>query len=181
MTAYHKIIDEATAFILACYHLSGWMAPMEVRVDTWKSKLRKTALEPPKLCWLLTTSPAFRKYALRAPYQLAVWRDALHQSPPSLIAADHGWSGVEGHANITPTIVPIGTPLTPMELLKIIKCGCDSNMPCSSSRCGCKSHDIMCTMFCMYRGGDGCSNNILSFQDHNKVVLELNLIPLNLL
>ena len=39
----------------------------------------------------------------------------------------------------------------------------------------------ICTMFCMCRGGDGCSNKIESFQGHKKVVLELNLIPLNLL
>ena len=136
MNAYHKIRDEATAFILACYHPSGRMALTEARVDAWKTKMRKIALEPPYLCSLLTTSPAFCENAMRDHYQLAVWRDALCQSPPSLTATDHGWSGVEGHANITPTIVPLGTPLAPMEMLKIIKCGCNSNMPCSSNRCG---------------------------------------------
>ena len=158
MTAYHKMIDEATAFILACYHLSGRMTLTEARVDAWKTKMRKTALEPPKLCSLPPTTPAFRENALRAHYQLAVWRDALHQSPPSLTATDHGWSRVEGHANITPTIVPLGTPLAPMELLKVIKCGCDSNKPCSTNRCGCKAHVMKCTFFCVCRGGDACSN-----------------------
>ena len=106
MTAYYKIIDEATTFILACYHLSGMMALTEARVDAWKTKMWKSVLEPPKPWSLPTASSAFREHALWAHYQLAVWRDTLHQSPPSLTATDHGWSEVEGHANITPTIVP---------------------------------------------------------------------------
>ena len=82
----------------------------------------------PKLCLLPTTSPAFRENALRAYYLLAVWCDVLHQSRPSLTSTEHGWSGVEGHSNITPTIERLSTPLAPMELLKIIKCECNSNM-----------------------------------------------------
>ena len=114
--------------------------------------MRKSALEPPKLCSLPTTYPAFREIALSAHYQLSVWRNAMHQSPPSPTATDHGWPGVEGHAKITSTIVPLGISLYPMKLLKIIKCGCDSNMTYSSNRCGCKAHGIKCTMFCMCRG-----------------------------
>ena len=140
--------------LLSYRHATTYRVP-ETRVDAWNMKMSKGTLETPKLCSLPTTSPAFRENALVAHYQLAVWRDVLHQSPPSLSTTDHGWSGVEDHANITPTIVPLGTPLAPMELLKIIKCGCDSNMTCSSNRCGCKAHGIKYTMFCMCRGGDG--------------------------
>ena len=86
-----------------------------------EDKDEESVLEPHKLCSLLTTSPVFRENALRVHYQLAVWRDVLHQSPPSLTATDHGWSGVEDHANITPTIVPLGTPLAPMELKMKLK------------------------------------------------------------
>ena len=67
MTAYHKIMDEVTAFLLARYHLSGWMALTEARVDAWKTKMKKNALEPPKLCSLPTTSPAFRENTLEDP------------------------------------------------------------------------------------------------------------------
>ena len=83
---------------------------------------------------------------------------ALQTHPPLLGPTDHGWSHTEGSTRITPTIVPLATPLAPDDLLKVIKCGCYSNTPCPTKRCGCKSHAIPCTLFCVCKGGDACRN-----------------------
>jgi hypothetical protein len=152
------MLQEATVFILACYSQTGKKTLTEARTDVWKTKMRKSALEPPKLCSLPPTSAAFRENALRAHYQVAVWRNALQTHPPLLDPTHHGWSHIEGSTRITPTIVPLDTPLAPEDLLKVIKCGCDSNTPCSTKRCGCKSQGIECTLFCVCKGGDACKN-----------------------
>ena len=78
----------------------------EARVDAWKTKMRKSALEPlnsarspqhlqhfVKILWGPTTS-----------WQCGAM--SCINPPPSLTATDHGWSGVEDHANITPTSYP---------------------------------------------------------------------------
>ena len=59
---------------------------------------------------------------------------------------------------LIPTIVPVDTPMAQEELLKVIKCGCDSAIPCSTNRCGCKSQGLTCILFCMCKGGDTCKN-----------------------
>ena len=72
MTVYYTIIAEVTAFILACYHLSGRMTLTEARVGARKTEMRQSTLEPHKLCSPPTKSPAIRENALRAHSQLVV-------------------------------------------------------------------------------------------------------------
>ncbi|MES9879342.1 MAG: hypothetical protein ABW185_00480 [Sedimenticola sp.] len=165
MTSYDQMIEEAARFIIACYNLTGKTTLTEARVEAWKTKMRRSALEPPKLCSLPPTSEAFRQNALRAHYQLAAWRNGLQPNPPSLDPTDHGWSRVEGTTKLIPTIVPLNNALAPAELLKVIKCGCESSSPCSTKRCGCRSQKLTCTLFCVCRGGDACGNKIETFAE----------------
>ena len=117
MTSYHQMIEEASQFILApaytCYNLTGNRNLTEARVDAWKTKMRRSTLEPPKLCALPPTSEAFRENVLRGHYQLAIWLNALEINAPALNPLEHGWSRVEGTTKLTPTIVPPDTPLAP--------------------------------------------------------------------
>ena len=85
--------------------------------------------------------------------------------PPLLDPTDHGWSHTEGSTRITPTIVPLATPLAPDDLLKVITCGCDNNTPCSTESCGCKTHAIPCTLFCVCKGGDACRNKTVGLAE----------------
>lgn len=158
MASYNRMLEEAVQFILACYNLTSKHTLTDARVEAWKAKMRRSTLEPPKLCSLPPTSAAFCQNALRAHYQLVVWRNALEPNPPSLDPTDHGWSHLEGSTKLMPTIIPHNTPLAPKELLKVIKCGCDTSTPCATKRCGCKSQGLSCTLFCVCKGGDVCRN-----------------------
>ena len=74
--------------------------------------MRKNILEPPKLCSLPPTSASFYQIALRAHYQLALWRNALDPHPPALAPTDPGWSSIGGSTVLLPTIIPQNkTPL----------------------------------------------------------------------
>ena len=48
--------------------------------------------------------------------------------------------------------------VAPDDILKMIKCSCDSATPCNSRRCGCQNANMACTSFCTCQGGDGCFN-----------------------
>ncbi|MES9881940.1 MAG: hypothetical protein ABW185_13765 [Sedimenticola sp.] len=166
MTSYDMVTEEAARFVIACYNLTGKTTMTEARIAAWKIKMRKSSLEPPKLCSLPPTSAAFHQNALRAHYQVAVWRNALEPNPPSLDPTDHGWSRQEGTTKLVPTIVPCDNPLAPVELLKVIKCGCESSSPCSTNRCGCKSQHLACTLFCVCKGSDICRNDTEPFRSN---------------
>ena len=60
---------------------------------------------------------------------------------------------------LTPTTVPDNVLLAPDDILKMIKCSCDSATPCNSRRCGCQNANMACTSFCTCQGGDGCFNS----------------------
>ena len=42
------------------------------------------------------------------------------------------------------------------EILKMIKCSCDSDMPCKSKRYECHNANMDCTACFAWQGGDGC-------------------------
>ena len=49
-------------------------------------------------------------------------------------------------------------PLAPDDILKMIKCTCDSATPGNSRICGCQNANMAGTSFCTCQGGDGCFN-----------------------
>lgn len=59
--------------------------------------------------------------------------------------------------------VPAGVALAPEELLKLIKCNCKSELPCSNNRCGCRKTGIGCTVFCVCQGT--CWNTVNNNDD----------------
>lgn len=128
------------------------------RVKVWQNKMKRNALQPPKLCSLPPTDAAFRENALRGHLAVATWRDCLKRDPPSLAPTEHGWYHPDGSTMLFPTIVPQNTPLAPADLLKLIKCGCSSDKSCSSKRCSCKANGLGCTIFCHCKGEDECYN-----------------------
>ena len=87
---YHQLIDEARAFILACYNNRECRTLNEARVNTWNKKTCRKTLEPPKLCSLPPTDNAFRENALRAHLAAAIMREAVNPDPPALTPTDHG-------------------------------------------------------------------------------------------
>ena len=158
MDQYHKMLEEARAFILACYNMNDCTSFNVARVKVWQNKMKRNVLQTPKLCSLPPTDAAFRENALRGHLAVVTWRDCLKIDPPALVPTDHGWYHSDGSTMLFPTIVPQGIPLAPADLLKLIKCGCSSDKPCSSKRCSCKTNALRCTTFCHCKGEDECCN-----------------------
>lgn len=158
MNQYDKLMAEARTFILACYKMGECESLNEARVKSWQNKMRRNALDPPKLCSLPPTETAFRENVLRAHLAATVWHDCLKSDAPVLDPTKHGWYRPEGNTFLLPTVVPPNTLLAPTDLLKLIKCGCSSDKPCATKRCNCKANKLVCTIFCHCHGVDDCHN-----------------------
>ncbi|KAI0219559.1 hypothetical protein LSAT2_028913 [Lamellibrachia satsuma] len=74
----------------------------------------------------------------------------------------------DGSTTLSPTTVPPDTSLAQTGLLKLIKCSCQSEMPCSTNKCSCNSSDMACTPFCACQGGQACQNESGKYVLHDK-------------
>ncbi len=64
----------------------------------------------------------------------------------------------DGDALKPVTVLPDVT-LVPEELLKVVKCGCNSTFQCQSTNCNCHKAGMPCTEFCKCCGETGqCFN-----------------------
>ena len=143
-------MEQATAFILACYNQQHCKTLTRARQEARRSKVGKALSEPPKLCTLPPTTESFHQNVKRAHLQVAVWRKATAPDPPALSPTDHGLKLKEGTTSILPIVVEDGVPLAPEELLSLIRCSCSGpNLACNpKSRCKCKNSNQVCTIFC---------------------------------
>ena len=85
--------------------------------------------------------------------QLAIWLSAIWMSadttnPPSLNPAEYGWIRDEPSKCLLPVLLPPGKAAAPDELLKMIRCGCESEEPCATLCCKCAHAHLPCTIFC---------------------------------
>ena len=155
--ALDDYLSQATSFMLACYGYLQCDTLTEARQRAWQLKVGRSLASHPKLVSLPPTSEAFAPNVARAHLQVAIWRHALDAEPPEMAPTDHGWE--RGTMNsLAPVTVPEGVLLAPVELLKLIKCTCESGLPCKSSRCSCSSSSMACTVFCSCQGGNDCYN-----------------------
>ena len=138
--------QQATPFILACYGLSKCKTMTEGRQKMWSLKVGKTVGGAPKLEALPPTTEAAEMNIARAHLQTAIWRFAEHPDPPLLNPEMYGWR--HDGTSLTPITLPPNVQQAPDQLLKLIKCTCDSAQSCKSKRCGCNSADMACTDFC---------------------------------
>ena len=56
-------------------------------------------------------------------------------------------------------VMPVLTdmPPAPDDLLKIIRCNCQTD--CSNMRCTCRKHNVKCSVACGNCRGSGCTNS----------------------
>ena len=94
------------------------------------------------------TSSAAKYHSLRAYLQVQQWQ---HESC-TLSGEDWGWKVEVGE------YIPISMdlPAAPLELLQIIRCGCQGD--CSTRTCSCRKHSKECTFACSNCKGSACSN-----------------------
>lgn len=148
---------QATTFVLACYGQSRCSTMTEARQKVWSRKVFRTIGGAPKLETLPPTTEAFNENVARAHLQVAIWRHAGETDPPEMNPVMYGWTTI--HGALKPTPLPGNVPEAPDELLKMIKCACESELPCQSKRCGCKTANIACTNFCACQGKHGSCFN----------------------
>ena len=57
-----------------------------------------------------------------------------------------------------PLALPPDVSSAPLDVLKMIQCGCSSDRPCATTRCSCSAAKLSCSMFCGCRGMTECQN-----------------------
>ena len=154
-----NVMCEATKFIAACYGFPLEDNMTSLRYVVWSSKMSNTKLNSaPDLKVLPPTMETFEKHVHRSHLQAAIWRCALNPDPPDINPAHYGWTYDAKNTCFSPIAMPSDVSPAPLEVLKLIKCGCSSSQPCSTSRCSCTSAQLACSIFCACCGGDECRN-----------------------
>ena len=157
--------QEASIFIPACYGYPHCVDTMTtIRQKMVKNKVGKSSRSTPKLSSLPPTTESFTENVKHAHLQTCVLKHALDPHPSELLPESYGWLRNETSETLTPVTVPEGIVLAPEDVLKLIKCHCESEEPCSSLRCGCNKARHGCTIFCVCQGIIVCRNEqIISY------------------
>ena len=152
----NDVVKQCTSFILACYGENTDSAS-EARYNLWMKKVSRNIANAPKLQSLPPTDEALFQNIARAHIQVAVWRNSHEPHPPALDPSSYGWYMKDG--SLAAVMIPPNTLLAPDTLLKIIKCSCKGEKPCSRQRCSCNISGMTCTFFCNCKGEDECWNH----------------------
>ena len=153
-----EVIQQATAFMTACYGQKNSETMSIARVNAWAAKTGKGYVSTPKLCTLPPTSESFVENVKRAHYQAGLWRALKNSDPPRFDVENFGWKRDKVNKILVPMTIPDKVNLAPSTILQLIRCGCATATPCSSSRCSCRSASLPCTVFCACH--DGCCGNL---------------------
>ena len=153
------ITRQASKFVAACCGHKDCSSMSEARKKSWATKVGKGTTAIPKLKSLPPTTEAFLENVKRAHLQAAVWKHALDLDPPSLDPTEHGYVRDDSSKTMLPKSIHEDVSLAPQEILKLIRCSCESERPCKSGRCGCVSGKLPCTVFCGCHAED-CHNEL---------------------
>lgn len=111
------------------------------KVATNTSHVKPQSLPP--------TSAAAKYHSLRVYFQVQQWKG----SGDELLPVEWGWRESDG--GLMPVLTDL--PPAPDELLRVIRCNCQSD--CSSLRCSCRKHNVKCSLACGNCRGSGCMNS----------------------
>ncbi|KAG0713327.1 hypothetical protein GWK47_016453 [Chionoecetes opilio] len=124
----------------------------DIRYRHWISSMgRKNAASVHQLKTLPPTSEAFVENMKRAHFQACIWRSALTSEAPDMDNLENGWVSDDDFGVLMPVILPPQTEIAPAAVMKLIQCGCSSETPCSTERCGCVAGQMSCSAFCRCR------------------------------
>ena len=117
---------------------------------------------PPRLICLPPTDEALKMHVRRSHLQAILWKSADREEPPTLDISKYGWQFTDDEA---PSPCHGVTEVGPMELMKVVACGCAAEPVCSRNTCSCKSVGISCTTYCnCCASTDTCANPFTSTQ-----------------
>lgn len=143
---FDQVINQATAFISACYGIQKSSNMSRTRLLVWGKRNGKGHASAPNLAALPPTKESFIENVKRAHYQAALWRNV--HLPPAWDPVKFGWKKDIPNRSLSPTTLPEGCNPAPEYILKMIKCGCKTEDPCNSKKCSCRVHGLPCTMSC---------------------------------
>ena len=128
---------QATEFICAAYGKVAvtCTSMTECRVKTWRSKTGKNGAPSVILCSLPPTNDAFVENINICHLQVATWKTALLESPPTIDPTSHGWE-LDHQGILLPRTVPTGTLSAPADILELIHCNCKTS-GCLTVTCIC--------------------------------------------
>ncbi|KAL8595126.1 hypothetical protein ACOMHN_019164 [Nucella lapillus] len=156
---WSDVEKETTEFMAAAYNGSG-VTMSECRLQQWAKKTSKCA-GAPKLCSLPPTTEAFVENMKRAHFQVAQWYAALESDPP-LAPLDYDWEADDVNRSLSAIPVPAGVSPAPEYILRLIRCGCESDTACKTGNCRSTGRQLPCTIFCACTGGLSCCNKFTS-------------------
>ena len=113
-----------------------------------RSRVEKSGKAMQSLTSLPPTTEAFYENVKRDHIQAFIWKRALDAEPQYLNWCDYGWQKDEVSNTFLPITIASNVALAPRNVLKMIKCGCTSDSPCSTLRCSCNQARLPCTIFC---------------------------------
>ncbi|KAI8514533.1 corticospinal neuron axon guidance through spinal cord [Branchiostoma belcheri] len=105
------------------------------------------------------TAKAFEENVKRAHIQTAIWKYATSYEPPGLDPVQFGWERDERSRCLVAVTVQPDVTVAPPEVLEMVRCGCATEAPCSTSMCGCYTAHLSCTIFCGCHGQVHCHNH----------------------
>ena len=120
----------------------------------------KGSTSTPHLNNLSPTTEAFIENVKRAHIQVCVWKHSLHSAPPLIDPLNHGLIRDTNTKSLLPRALPEDVPLAPENILKLIRCSCETDTPCKTMRYRCASAKLPCTVFCKCHTDD--SYNLLT-------------------
>ncbi|KAG1698340.1 hypothetical protein GQR58_005786 [Nymphon striatum] len=124
---------QATKFICAAYGkvADSCTSMTECRVKMWRFKTGKSGASSVKLCSLPPTNDAFVQNIHICHFEVATWKAALLESPPTLNPTSHGWE-MDHQGALQPRTIPADKLSAPPEILKLIHLLCAKNHSCST-------------------------------------------------
>ena len=68
---------------------------------------------------------------------MSVWKAVLEKDYPDLVPILYGWKKDEASKSLLPVTVHGGAAIAPLDVIKVIRCGCATDQPCANDRCMC--------------------------------------------
>ena len=114
----------------------------EARNMSWVAKEGKGSTSTPHLNNIPPTTEAFIENDKQAHIHACVWKHSLHSAPPLIDPLNHGFIRDTSTKSLLPRALPEDVPLAPEDILKLIRCSCETDIPCKIM-----SVDVLVTNF----------------------------------
>ena len=109
------------------------------------------------------TTANTKYHCLKVYFQILEWKGCTNE----VIPLDWGWKRCDG--KLMPVLTNL--PLAPDELLKMIRCNCQTH--CYSMRCRCRKYNLKCSPACSNCKGSACANpDTFLIEDEDEVHVE---------